>query len=119
MYSKSFTYDPHSDSDYVIKITCSTSDSPPTEVEWFRNDVSIDVEDASYTAVQMATDRRNLYYDNVLCVKDPRLAAGTHQFECRVTNTQGSTTHSITTNVPGEMWVGTICISLEMGDGNK
>ena len=103
VFSSNFEYDEHSESDCIVRITCSTSDSPPTTLQWFRDGQIIEVDGANYESKQIVTDRRNMYYNNVLCVMNPGLVAGRHEFQCRVSNTQGSHTHSIDTNVPGKM----------------
>lgn len=88
--------------DYVLSITCQTSDSPPTKVEWCRNGEIIDINGVDYEAVQIVTDRINMYFDNVLYVKNPCFAAGIHDFECKIINSQGSDSHTVQTNVPGK-----------------
>ena len=102
MYNGEFSCNEDTDQDYVINITCSTSDSPPTKVEWCRNGEPIDIDGIDYDAVQIATDRKNMYFDNILYVKNPCFAAGIHTFECKINNSQGSDSHTIHTNVPGK-----------------
>ena len=113
MFSSNFEYDEHPESDCIIRITCSTSDSPPTMVQWFRDGQIIEMDGANYISEQIVTDRRNMYYNNVLCVMNPGLVAGRHEFQCRVLNTRGSHTHSINTEyVPGKMWCQKKCLLL-------
>lgn len=88
--------------DYFLNLTCSTSDSPPTNVVWYRGGESIDINGTDYDLEKVVTDRLNAYYDNTLHVKNVMFAAGRHEYQCQVENTQGSDIHSITTNVPGK-----------------
>ena len=105
MYSSNFEINTDLDSDCIITITCSTSDSPPTTVEWCRNGEPIAIDGTNYVAVQQVTDRRNLYYDNILHVKNSEFAAGRQQFECKINNSRGSHSHTIETNLPSESLV--------------
>jgi hypothetical protein len=100
VYSSGFEINEDPDSDCIISIICSTSDSPPSKVKWCRNGVPITIDGTDYEAEQQVTDRRNLYYDNVLHVKNSEFAAGRHQFECKINNSRGSHAHTVETNVP-------------------
>jgi hypothetical protein len=100
VYSSGFEINEDPDSDCIISITCSTSDSPPTKVEWCIDGEPIAIDGTDYEAEQQVTDRRNLYYDNVLYVKNSEFAAGRHQFECKINNSRGSHAHTVETDVP-------------------
>ena len=89
--------------DAFMTITCSTSDSPPTKVIWMCDGDNITTSDGDFETMQVVTNRRNVYYDNILIVKNATRAAGIHDYTCTVMNSQGSDTHTITTNIPGLM----------------
>ena len=90
------------DDSIILNITCSTSDSPPTKVVWYRDGETIVIDGIDYDAEQVVTNRHNMYYDNVLYMKNAVYAAGRHEYKCGVENTEGNDMHSITTNVPGK-----------------
>ena len=74
-------------------------------MEWCRDGEPIAIDGTDYEAEQQVTDRRNLYYDNVLYVKNSEFAAGRHQFECKINNSRGSHAHTAETDVPGRSCV--------------
>lgn len=69
---------------------------------WYHRGEIIDIDGIDYDSEKVVTDRLNIYYDNTLYVRNVLYAAGNHEYQCQVENTQGSDTHSVTTNVPGK-----------------
>ena len=105
VYASDYSCNEDPDVDYILEITCSTSDSPPTKVSWCRNGEAIAIDDVDYSAFQNITDRKNVYYDNILYVKNALHAAGRHAFGCKIENSQGNDTHTIETNVQGKVLI--------------
>ena len=90
-----------SGTDALMEVTCSTSDSPPTEVQCSCDGELIDFCGDDFDLVQVVTNRRNVYYDNIVVVKDVTKVAGKHVYQCNISNSQGSDTCVVKTNIPG------------------
>ena len=101
-YSSYHDLSMESSGDEILNITCSTSDSPPTTVEWTCDGETVDSNGIDFEAVTVVTDKRNLYYDNILYVKNATFVAGKHNYECKVENSQGNDTHRVATSIPGK-----------------
>ena len=84
-----------------MEVTFSTSDSPPTEVQCSCDGELIDFCGKDFDLVQVVTNRRNVYYDNIIVVKNAAKVAGKHTYQCNISNSQGSDTSEIETNIPG------------------
>ena len=84
-----------------MEVTFSTSDSPPTEVRCSCDGELIDFCCKDFDLVQVVTNRRNVYYDNIIIVKNAAKVAGKHTYQCNISNSQGSDTSGIETNILG------------------
>ena len=82
-------------------IICSTRYSPPTNVTWERDGVTVSVDGEKYEMIQTVTDRSNSYYDNILLIRDAIGLAGNHTYTCDISNYAGSTSQDISTNMTG------------------
>ena len=89
----------------LMEITCSTSDSPPTTVQCSCDGELIDFSCDDFDLVQVVTNRRNVYYDNIVVVKDVTKVAGKHVYRCNISNSRGSDTCEVETNIPGKLLV--------------
>ena len=89
------------DSPFVVIVECYTMNSPPTIVTWKRDGVEIDVMGDHYNTLQIAVDRVNYHYRNILLIKSVLGIMGEHTFTCEIENSGGSTYHSIDIDIPG------------------
>ena len=80
-------------SSYVV-LTCNTKNSPPTNVTWMIDGVSIQPSN-DYIMEQYLLDRRSATYESTLRVNDPVLRSG--EYNCSVSNVLGS--HSARINL--------------------
>ena len=87
--------------DAFLEIVCKTSVSPPTKVMWMCDGELVNINGIDFEQYQIVRDRRNIYYDNILLVKNTTYAAGRHNYTCIIKNSQGNSATAITTNIPG------------------
>ena len=94
------TMDPD-DSSVFATVECYTMSSPPTIVTWKRDGVEVDVRSSDYSTLQVAVDRINSHYRNILLVQSILEIMGNHTFTCEIENIGGSTYHSVAIDIPG------------------
>ena len=78
----------------VFTLTCTSTSSPPTSLQWRRNgnEVSNEVSNGdTYSAWQVLVNGLNSSYDSVLRV----VGSQTGQYQCEVSNTRGSDVDSV------------------------
>ena len=78
-------------------LTCTSTDSPATNVTWTRDGVTLTVDGTTYSMTQTVTDRRASTYENVLATRD---ISGTYVYSCLVRNALGD---SNTMSVEGKI----------------
>ena len=68
---------------------------------WMCDGELVNINGTDFEQYQIVRDRRNIYYDNILVVKNTTYAAGRHNYTCIIKNSQGNSATAITTNIPG------------------
>ena len=105
MYKSSYTDLSRNNSNATLNllgtIICSTYNSPPTNVTWKRDGVTVPLDGDRYEMAQTVTNRGSSYYDSVLLVRDAVGLAGNHIYTCNISNYAGSTSKNISTNMTG------------------
>ena len=69
---------------------CETFNFPVSHVEWWRNGVSVSIDNIRYSTEQILTDRERSIYRNLLRVHDIRELVGDPVYRCRVRSSQSS-----------------------------
>ena len=87
----------------LTQIECYTLNSPPTTVIWKKDGDVIDVETDKYTAMQIVIDRRSSHYQNILLIRDVFDIMGNFTFTCEIENKAGSTHHSVSIDMAGNL----------------
>lgn len=83
----------------LATVTCSTRNSPPTNVTWMKDGEEIVVDVIKYRSIHEVTDRANSHYNVKLIIGDISGIAGVHNYTCVVNNSRGGHWKTVTTNV--------------------
>ena len=68
---------------------------------WTCDGEVVNPKDTDFEQYQVVTNRPSVYYDNILVVKNATYAAGRHEYNCNIKNSQGNTTENVTTDITG------------------
>ena len=93
----------------LATVTCSTQNSPPTNVTWMKDEEELLLNGTEYRSIHEVTDRANSYYNVKLIIGDITGIGGIHNYTCVINNTIGGHWRMITTNVSGKHSV--VCIN--------
>ena len=80
----------------TFTLVCVTTDSPPTNLLWTKDDVPLSINGTTHTLTQTILDRRRSTYKNVLVIEDSvdRLPG---EYSCAVSNLFGTSDKEIIT----------------------
>lgn len=96
-------------SDHLATVMCLTQYSPPTDVEWTRDGVPVEVDGVGYEMTQVMTDRRYYSrYKNTLIIRNVVDLAGEHTYCCNISNSAGSSSECVYTT-----WTGILLLCLK------
>jgi len=93
----------------LATVTCSTQNSPPTNVTWMKDGEELLISGKKYRSIHEVTNRANSDYNVKLIIGDITGIVGVHNYTCMVNNTIGGHWRMITTNVSGKHCV--VCIN--------
>lgn len=85
----------------LATVTCSTQNSPPTNVTWMKDGEELIIDGVKYRAIHEVTDRSNTYYNVKLIIGDVIGIGGDHSYTCMVNNSRGGHWKAINTSVSG------------------
>ena len=87
--------------DGFLKVICRTSVIPPTNVTWMREGELVNTDGTDFEQSQIITSRYQVYYDNILTVKNASFALGRQNYTCIVENCHENTSiiENITTDI--------------------
>ena len=83
-----------------LTLTCTSTNSPATDVTWIKDGDVVDIDGVKYKTYQTVTDRRSSTYQNVLVVDDV-IENFTGNYMCKVANQFGSSSSSLIVTVRG------------------
>ena len=69
----------------TLTLTCVTSRAPPTNLQWTRNGITLDIDDTTHRVTQTVTNRHLVYYNNKLEIFD-HIDNVTGLYTCTVKN---------------------------------
>ena len=80
----------NSGNDHTAKIICTSQNTPPTYITWFRNDEILDIDENSTEMTVSVTDRQLSYFDITLTITYdfPDEEIGTY-YTCQIANNFG------------------------------
>jgi len=78
-----------------LTLTCTSTNSPATNVTWMKDGDTLDIDGVKYKTYQTVTDRRTSTYQNTLVVDDD-IENITKSYTCIVTNKFGSSSRDLT-----------------------
>ena len=103
VYSSDYSDWSDAEGDLLGSVECLTQHSPPTNVTCTRDGVALDMDGESYQLTQRVLDRqRDSKYNNTLLIRNAIHLAGTHTYNCTITNVAGSTECSVTSFLDSE-----------------
>ena len=102
VYSVEYTDWSENNSDLLGSLECLTQNSPPTSVTWLRDGVPVEVDGVGVEMIQTVTERRSYSrYNNTLLIRDAAQLAGSHTYNCTVSNAAGNSTNWVDTTLTG------------------
>lgn len=102
MYSIDYNDMSYHSSDHLATVVCLTRYSPPTDVEWTRDGVPVEVDGIGYEMTQVVTERQSYSrYRNTLIIRDAFDLAGDHTYCCNISNSAGSSSECVHTTWTG------------------
>ena len=78
-----------------LTLTCTSTNSPATNVTWMKDGDTLDIDGVKYKTYQTVTNRRASTYENTLVVDDD-IENVTRTYTCNVTNRFGSSSDILT-----------------------
>ena len=88
-------------------IEIKTKYSPPTNVTWQRDGVTVyihpQLEGAGYKMIQNITNKTSSYYISYLLIKNYTHLAGNHTYTCIVQNSIGRASRNVSTHMQGKI----------------
>ena len=80
-----------------LTLTCTSTNSPATNVTWMKDGDTLDIDGVKYKTYQTVTNRRTSTYQNTLVVdNDDDIENITGNYTCRVSNKFGSSSRDLT-----------------------
>ena len=102
MYSVEYTDWSENNSDLLGSLECLTQNSPPTSVTWLRDGVPVEVDGVGVEMIQTVMERQSYSrYNNTLLIRDAAQLAGSHTYNCTVSNDAGNSTNWVDTTLTG------------------
>ena len=88
-------------------IEIKTKYSPPTNVTWQRDGVTVyrypHLEGAGYEMTQIITNKKSSYYTTSLLIRSAAHLAGSHTYTCSVQNSIGIASRNVSTHMQGKI----------------
>ena len=94
------------------KIEIKTEYSPPTNVTWQRDGVTVYIhphlERAGYEMVQIVTNRISSHYTTYLLIRNATHLVGSHTYTCIVQNKIGIASRNVSTHMKGKVYINSV-----------